>query len=86
MTKQTVSLKEIRSQLSELIAKVAYGQQNMVITRFGKPIATLISYEEYERIMNPQKRFSKKEWEEGFGLIDKIRKGTKNTHKRKLKT
>lgn len=75
--KQTISLKDVRSQLSELIAKVAYGKQNVVITRFGKPVATLVSYEDYERMMNPRKRFSGEEWEKGFALINKVRENTK---------
>lgn len=79
MMKQTISLKDIRSQLSELIARVAYGRQNVVITRYGKPVATLVSYEDYERMMNPQKRFSEKEWEKGFALIDKVREQTKQS-------
>lgn len=84
MIKQTISLKDIRSQLSELIAKVAYGRQNVVITRFGKPVATLINFEDYERMMNPRKRFSEKEWEKGFLLFDKVRKNTKKYSQKKV--
>lgn len=56
----------------------------MVITRFGKPVAALISYEEYERLMNPRKRFTENEWEKGFKLIDKARANTKKYPQKKV--
>src|SRR5687767_5095913 len=77
MMSQTVTLKEVREQLSELVAKAAFGAQKIVITRFGKPAAALISYDEYERLMNPRKRSSSlNEWEKGFQLIDKMGENT----------
>ena len=36
---QTLPLKDVREQLSELISRVAYGDQKVVITKFGKPVA-----------------------------------------------
>lgn len=74
---QTLSLKKVREELSELIARVAYGEQKVVITRFGKPVAALVNYSDYEKIMNPFKRFSKEEWQKGFTLMDKMRKNTR---------
>lgn len=74
---QTLPLKKVREGLSELIARVAYGEQKVVITRFGKPVAALVNYNDYEMIMNPFKRFSKEEWEKGFALMDKMRKNTR---------
>ena len=73
----TVTLKDIHDLLSELVNKVAYGEQKVVITRFGKPIAALITYQEYEQLMDPHKRFAPKEWEQGFTLMDKVRHQTK---------
>lgn len=69
---QTVTLKEVREQLSELVARVAYGDQKVVITKFGKPLAALVNYEDYEKLMNPASRFTDEEWEKGFELITKI--------------
>ncbi len=74
---QTLPLKKVREELSELVARVAYGEQKVVITRFGKPVAALVTYNDYERIMNPFKRFSKEEWGKGFFLMDKMRKNSK---------
>jgi prevent-host-death family protein len=74
----TVSLKNVRDQLSDLVSRVSYGDQKVVITRFGKPVAAIVTYQDYERIMNPYKRFSKDEWEEGFALMDKMRESAKH--------
>jgi prevent-host-death family protein len=69
----TVTLKDIHDLLSELVNKVAYGEQKVVITRFGKPIAALITYQEYEQLMDPHKRFAPEAWEQGFTLMEKAR-------------
>jgi len=74
---QTLPLKDVREQLSELISRVAYGDQKVVITKFGKPVAALVTFKDYEKIMNPAKRFTKEEWEKGFSLMDKARANTK---------
>lgn len=74
---QILPLKDVRDQLSDLVSRVAYGDQKIVITKFGKPVAALVTFEDYEKIMNPAKRFIKKEWDKGFSLMDKARTNTK---------
>lgn len=74
---QTLPLKNVREQLSDLVSRVAYGDQKVIITKFGKPVAALVTFEDYEKIMNPAKRFSKGEWDKGFEFIDKARANTK---------
>lgn len=74
---QTLPLKEVREQLSDLVSKVAYGDQKIVITKFGKPVAALVTFNDYERIVNPAKRFTQKKWNQGFALMDKARANTK---------
>jgi len=73
---QTLPLKDVRDQLSDLVSRVAYGDQKVVITKFGKPVAALVTFEDYEKIMNPGKRYTKEEWEKGFSLMDKARTNT----------
>lgn len=78
---QTVTLKEVREQLSELVARVAYGDQKVVITKFGKPLVAIVNFDDYEKLMNPSSRFTNKEWGEGFEFITKIQntpKGVSN--------
>lgn len=74
---QTLPLKDVREQLSDLVSRVAYGNQKVVITKFGKPVAALVTFEDYEKIMNPARRFKKEEWDKGFSLMDKARANTK---------
>lgn len=82
---QTLPLKAVRQQLSDLISKVAYADQKVIITKFGKPVAALVTFEDYERIMNPAKRFSREEWDKGFVLMDKARTNTKNYSQKEVK-
>lgn len=73
-----MSLKNVRDQLSDLVSRVAYGDQKVVITKFGKPIAALVTFKDYEKIMNPAKRFTKKEWDKGFEFITKAQRASKD--------
>ena len=73
---QTLPLKSVREQLSDLISRVAYGNQKVIITKFGKPVAALVTFKDYEKIMNPAKRFTQEDWNKGFTLMDKARKNT----------
>lgn len=75
---QTVTLKEVRGQLSELVARVAYGDQKVVITKFGKPVVAIVNYEDYEKLLNPASRFTDKAWEKGFKFITKAREANKD--------
>lgn len=75
---QTVTLKEVRTQLSELVARVAYGDQKVVITKFGKPLVAIVNYEDYEKLMNPASLFTDKEWKKGFEFITKIQNTPKD--------
>lgn len=81
---QVISLKDIRDQLSEYINQVAYGRSQVVVTRFGKPKAAIISYDDYERVMNPRARFSQKEWDEGFAVFNKIQKRVKRIDSKEI--
>lgn len=51
----SVSTKEARDQLSELINRVAYGKERIVLTRRGKELAVIVSLEDLltlERVMS----------------------------------
>ncbi len=74
---QTLPLKQVRDQLSDLVSKVAYADQKVVITKFGKPVAALVTFDEYKKIMNPANGYSQEEWDKGFAFMDKARANTK---------
>ncbi len=82
---QTLPLKEVREQLSDLVSRVAYGDQKVVITKFGKPVAALVTFDDYEKIMNPAKRYTREEWDKGFTLMDKARANTKKYPQKEVK-
>ena len=75
---QTVSAQDARNKFAEILNTAVYGKKNVIITRFDKPQAVLMDYKEYERLMNPAKRFTQEEWEEGFEVFDEIRANNKN--------
>lgn len=47
---QTIGMTEAKSRLAELVGRVAYGGQRYVLERRGRPMAMLISIEEYEQL------------------------------------
>ncbi len=71
--KSVVSIDELRTNLAELIGRVMYGRDMVVIKKYNRDAAVLLSVEEYEKLVDPAKRFSKKQWKSKFALMDKIR-------------
>lgn len=47
---RTIGMTEAKSKLSELVGQVAYGGQQFILERRGRPMAVLISLEEYRRL------------------------------------
>jgi len=52
----TVTTAEARRKLAELVNKVKYGKETVVLTRRGKEIAALISMEEFELLQHIEDR------------------------------
>ena len=51
MTVETqVSIGQVKRDISELVNRVAYGREQIVLTSRGKPKAVLISLEDFERL------------------------------------
>lgn len=73
-----ITAQDARNKFSEMINTAVYGKKNVIITRFDKPQAVLLGYQEYERLMNPKMRFSQSEWQKGFAAIEAIRAKAKN--------
>lgn len=47
---RTIGMAEAKSKLSDLVGQVAYGNQRFILERRGRPVAVLISLEEYQRL------------------------------------
>lgn len=73
MLQNIVSVDEFRTNLAELIGRVMYGKDRVVIKKYNREAAVLLGIDEYEKLVDPAKRFSKKEWGDKFALIDKIK-------------
>lgn len=58
MTTKSISIKETRDNLAEIIERVATAGENYIITKFNKPKAIIIPYTE-ETIKDERKRREK---------------------------
>lgn len=73
--KAVVSLDEFRKNLSDIVGKVMYGNQTILVQKHNKTGVVVISEREYESLQDPRKRFSsQKDWDKLFVLSDKVRK------------
>jgi prevent-host-death family protein len=50
MTDATVSIGQVKRDISELVNRVAFGGERIVLTSRGKPKAALVSVEDYEQL------------------------------------
>lgn len=69
-----VSLDEFRKNLSDIVARVMYGDQTVVVQKHNKIGVVVISEKEYESLKDPKKRFaSKSDWDKFFVHADRVR-------------
>lgn len=69
-----VSLDEFRKNLSDIVARVMYGNQTVRVKKHNRSGIIVMSEREYEYLKDPRKRFSsKKDWDKLFVLTDKVR-------------
>jgi len=71
--KNIVSIDEFRTNLAQLIGKVMYAKDQVIIKKYNRDAAILLSLEEYEKLVDPSKRLSPTRWREKFKTIDKIK-------------
>ena len=65
---------EFRKNLSEIVARVMYGDQTYLVKKHSRSGVVVISEREYENLRDPRKRFdSKSDWNKFFKFTDKIR-------------
>jgi len=54
MAETKVAIGQVKRDISELINRVAYGSERIVLTSRGKPKAALVSMADYERLRQEQ--------------------------------
>ena len=53
-----VSIGQIKRDISELVNRVTYGGERIILTSRGKPKAALVSMQDYERLLRSEGRAS----------------------------
>ena len=69
-----VSIGQVKRDISELVNRVAYGGERIVLTSRNKPKAVLVSIEDYQRLLNSEHSLlSKNAWlSDARKLADRI--------------
>lgn len=69
-----VTLDEFRKNLSDIVGKVMYGNQTVIVQKHNRTGVVVISEREYESLRDPRKRFtSQDDWDKLFLLTDNVR-------------
>lgn len=73
MLKKTVSIEEFRINLADLVGRVMYGKDRVIIKKYNRDAAVLLSVDDYEKLLDPTKRLSKFQWNDAVRKLDAIR-------------
>jgi prevent-host-death family protein len=63
MSETKVSIGQVKRDISELVNRVAYGGERIVLTSRGKPKAALVSIPDYERLQEQGSRADLARWQ-----------------------
>ncbi len=75
MVKNSVSIEEFRVNLADLVGRVMYGRDRIVIKKYNRDAAILLSVEDYKKLLDSTKRLSKSQWDKEVQKLDSIRAG-----------
>ncbi|MEZ0396568.1 MAG: type II toxin-antitoxin system Phd/YefM family antitoxin [Anaerolineales bacterium] len=53
-----VSIGQVKRDISELVNRVNYGQERIILTSRGKPKAVLINLQDYQRLLQSESRMT----------------------------
>ncbi len=82
-----ISLDEFRKNLSDIVGRVMYGNQTVLVQKHNRTGVIVISEREYANLRDPRKRFSSKEdWNKLFSLTDKVRERMSIDDQKQLET
>jgi prevent-host-death family protein len=63
MSEVQVSIGQVKREISQLLNRVAFGDDRIVLTSRGKPKAVIVSLEDYERIQQTETQTQLNQWE-----------------------
>lgn len=72
ITVTQVSIGQVKRDISDLVNRVAYRGERIVLTSRGKPKAALVSIEDYERLEREQSHDSLARWQTWLAESDKL--------------
>ena len=72
MAETAASIGQVKRDISELVNRVAYAGDRIVLTSRGKPKAALISIEDYERLKRQDHEARLAEWQEWMRRADEL--------------
>jgi prevent-host-death family protein len=72
MTETRVSIGQVKRDISDLVNRVAYAGERIVLTSRGKPKAALVSIEDYERLESASVERSLEEWRAWLARSDAL--------------
>jgi len=84
MAETRVSIGRIKRDISELVNRVAYGGERIVLTSRGKPKAALVSIEDYEQLERQSERQSLARWQAWLEDTEKLTAGILQRRKGEL--
>jgi prevent-host-death family protein len=75
MTKQEVSIAQLRLELAEIVNSVRYRGDTVFVTKNNQRAAVILSPEEYERLLDPSKRLTPPERRQIVARLEELRAG-----------
>ena len=72
MPETHVGIGQMKRDLSDLVNRVAYGGERIVLTSRGKPKAALVSIEDYERLQQEQASQELARWQAWLAESEKL--------------
>lgn len=64
MTVTQVSIGQVKRDISELVNRVAFGHERIVLTSRGKPKAAIVSMEDLARLTDERRQQRQRQWQQ----------------------
>ena len=72
MTETKVAIGQVKRDISELVNRVAYGGERVILTSRGKPKAVLVSMADYERLRQEHTQDRLARWQAWLAESDRL--------------
>lgn len=69
MTIARIHASEIRNRIGEILARVRYGREHVLVERRGQPVAAIIGIEEYDHLLQLRRQQEADERRQRFQAI-----------------